>query len=244
MWSKLRPRSFYDVLAAIGCFAALTTGGAYAANTIGSSDVIDESLQSADLKNGDVRNSDLANDAVGTGKIADRNVTNPDIATSAVTGDKVSADTLMGGDIVESSLGKVGDADTLDGKDSAAFVGECEPGSVAGFVTVTGSPTFQTTPSSANLTGAYNCTGEPVRAVRQANGRYAVVFDGQEDMEGVATGNVVGPNRYLGASETVEVGTATGFPVPTSGYVINLTDSAGMPVDGKFVISVSAQPAP
>src|SRR4051794_37916677 len=59
MLSRLRPRSVYDVLAVIGCFAALTTGAAYAANTIGSGDVIDESLLSRDIANDHVRGEDI-----------------------------------------------------------------------------------------------------------------------------------------------------------------------------------------
>jgi hypothetical protein len=46
--SRLRPRSGYDVVAVIAMFAALGTGGAYAAATIGSDEVVDESLTDAD----------------------------------------------------------------------------------------------------------------------------------------------------------------------------------------------------
>ena len=59
MLDKLRPRSIYDVMAAIACFGVLAGGTAYAANTIGSADVIDESLLSQDIKNGEVKNSDI-----------------------------------------------------------------------------------------------------------------------------------------------------------------------------------------
>jgi hypothetical protein len=65
MFSRLRPRSVYDVLAVIGCFAALTTGGAYAANTIGSTDVIDESLLSRDIQNDRVRGEDILESTLG-----------------------------------------------------------------------------------------------------------------------------------------------------------------------------------
>ena len=34
MWSRLKPRSIYDVMAVIGCLAAIGTGTAYAANTV------------------------------------------------------------------------------------------------------------------------------------------------------------------------------------------------------------------
>ena len=79
------------VVALIALFVALG-GVAYAANTVGSSDVIDESLLSQDLKDG-----------------------------QGVTGDDVAADSLTGADVAESTLGKVPSSDKLDGLDSTAF---------------------------------------------------------------------------------------------------------------------------
>ena len=142
MLKRLRPRSAYDVLAVIAFFVAIGTGGAYAANTIGSSDVIDESLLSQDVKNGEVKNadigadamtssklangsvqnSDLGPDAVTTSKIKAANVGNSDLGANAVTSGKVQDDALTGDDVLESSLGKVGDADTLDGFDWFDFL--------------------------------------------------------------------------------------------------------------------------
>ena len=84
MLAKLRPRSVYDVLAVIGCFAGLTTGGAYAADTIGSSDVINESLLSEDFKNGEVKNSDIKNGSVTSLKINNGSVLNAEIGANAV----------------------------------------------------------------------------------------------------------------------------------------------------------------
>jgi hypothetical protein len=78
------------VVALISLFIALG-GVAWAANTIGSSDVIDESLQSVDLKNGEVRGADVQDNS------------------------------LTGADIAESLLGKVPNADKLDGMDSSQF---------------------------------------------------------------------------------------------------------------------------
>lgn len=50
---RLRPRlSYANVASTIALVAALGTGGAYAANTIGSDDIIDESIQAQDIKNG------------------------------------------------------------------------------------------------------------------------------------------------------------------------------------------------
>ena len=92
MLSRLRPRSIYDVMAAIACIAALGTGTAYAANTIGSADIIDESILSADIKNAEVNGTDLA--------------------SNAVTGYKVLDNALTGADINESALGQVPSAAT------------------------------------------------------------------------------------------------------------------------------------
>ena len=87
-----RPRSIYDVMAAIACIAALGTGTAYAADTIGSADIIDESILSADIKNAEVKGTDLA--------------------SGAVTGSKVLDNALTGADINESALGQVPSAAT------------------------------------------------------------------------------------------------------------------------------------
>jgi hypothetical protein len=142
MLKRLRPRSAYDVIALLALCVAVGTGSAYAANTIGSADVIDESLLSQDIKNGEVKNadigadamtssklangsvqnSDLGPDAVTTSKIKAGNVGTTDLAANAVTGANVLDDSLGGNDIQESSLGRVPEADTLDGFDWTSFL--------------------------------------------------------------------------------------------------------------------------
>lgn len=94
---SIRRPSHATVVAYIALSFAMS-GTAYAAATIGSADVIDESLKSVDLKNGEaVRSEDVVNDTVLGGGLAGR-------------------------DIKESTLAKVPDADLLDGKDSADFM--------------------------------------------------------------------------------------------------------------------------
>lgn len=44
---------------------------AYAANTVASADIVNETIQSEDIKNGQVKNGDLANSAVTSSKIKD-----------------------------------------------------------------------------------------------------------------------------------------------------------------------------
>ena len=75
-----------------GAFIASPELRAYAANTVGSADIIDESILSQDIKNGEVKNSDIApsavtnskigNNAVTTGKIADGTIISADVSSS------------------------------------------------------------------------------------------------------------------------------------------------------------------
>src|SRR4051794_8547015 len=104
MLRKLRPRSAYDVMAAIALFIALAGGTAYAANTIGSSDIIDESIQSVDIKNGEVKNPDLGTNSVTSSRIATGNVFNSDLANDAVNGAKVAANSLTASDLGPDSV--------------------------------------------------------------------------------------------------------------------------------------------
>lgn len=82
MLSRIKARH-HVVVAYLALFVALGGSAVAARAFIDGSDVLDESLTSADIQN----------------------------------------DSLVGDDVLESSLGKVGDADTLDGKNSADFLG-------------------------------------------------------------------------------------------------------------------------
>jgi hypothetical protein len=95
MLSRFNSHVRHNVVGYIALFFALS-GVAYAAGP---------------LKPGDPAGGDLS----GT-------YPDPSIAANAVNSGKVSDNSLTGGDVDESSLGKVGDADTLDGKDSTEFL--------------------------------------------------------------------------------------------------------------------------
>ena len=73
-----------NVIALVALFVALGTTGAYAANTIYSTDIVD----------GQVKNQDLAANSVATGKIVDGSIYGWDIAANAVTGREVNEATL------------------------------------------------------------------------------------------------------------------------------------------------------
>jgi hypothetical protein len=98
MLRKIRRHFLNNVVGYIALFVALG-GTAYAANTIGSADVIDESLLSQDIKNGEVKNTELGTNSVTSSRIATGNVFTSDLAANSVDGSKVIANSLTGGDI-------------------------------------------------------------------------------------------------------------------------------------------------
>ncbi len=110
----------------LALFLVIAGGTAYAANTIGSSDIIDESILSRDVKNGQVGTPDLAADAVRTAKVLDESLTGhdiqddtvggadvneslldpvPNVAANAITAPKVLDESLTGHDIQDDTIG-------------------------------------------------------------------------------------------------------------------------------------------
>jgi hypothetical protein len=144
MFRRLRFRrpSHATIVAYLALFVALG-GSAYAAATIGSAQVIDNSLQSRDLRdNAAVRSQDVVNDNVTGGGLRSSDIRNNSLTSADVaslTGADVSDNSLTGKQINEETLGKVPDAqhaavagfaadadaasnaDALDGRDSSDF---------------------------------------------------------------------------------------------------------------------------
>ena len=84
MIRRLRPRSLYDVLAALAFFGVVAGGTAYAANTVLSGDIVDGEVKTADLASAAVTNAKLADNSVGKPKISAGAVENGKIADGAV----------------------------------------------------------------------------------------------------------------------------------------------------------------
>jgi hypothetical protein len=90
MSARFRPHLTYaNVMSTIAVVLAVGTGGAYAANTIGSSDVIDESLLTQDIKNGQIARADVGNNAVASAEVFDSSLTGVDVQNSTLTGDDI-----------------------------------------------------------------------------------------------------------------------------------------------------------
>jgi hypothetical protein len=143
MLKGTRPRLSYANVTATFALVVALGGSAYAAATITGADVKDDSLTgfdirghaatasapeedgsltTYDIKNATIGAVDLANESVGSAAIANNAITRSDLAANSVGSGKVIDDSLTGADIDESTLGKVPDADKLNGKDSTAYV--------------------------------------------------------------------------------------------------------------------------
>ena len=125
-----RRLTYANVMSSIAVFLALATGGAYAANTIRSEDIVDGEVKAADIANGTVGNLDLAPNAVGTGKVIDNNLAAADLAPAAVGSSELAPDAVgsseiapdgvTGDDVDESSLGRVPEATTASSLDGSS----------------------------------------------------------------------------------------------------------------------------
>jgi hypothetical protein len=78
---RLRPRSVYDVCAALALFVALG-GTAYAVNTVNSTDIVDGQVKSVDVGDGEIKSAD----------VKDQSLTTFDVST------------FLGADIVDGTL--------------------------------------------------------------------------------------------------------------------------------------------
>ena len=90
--------TYANVMVTLLAIGALTGGVAYAANTIGSSDIIDESILSRDVKNGQVQSVDLGNNQVQSVDVRDDGLSNGGL-TGADIKDQSGVDTCTHGTV-------------------------------------------------------------------------------------------------------------------------------------------------
>jgi hypothetical protein len=121
MLTHLRPRSAYDVCAVLALFVAVGTGGAYAANTIGSDDVINDSLLGEDIKQATLKGGDIAPDTIGSTRIIDDTLLTDDIKNATITGSDIESGTIGSPRIADNSL--LG-SDVKDGTLLTADIGD------------------------------------------------------------------------------------------------------------------------
>ena len=135
MLRKLRPRSAYDVMAALALFLVVTGGTAFAvvaANQVNSASIIDKQ----------VKRRDIADGAIGPFKIKPGGIANFNLGPGSVDSGKVSNNSLTGADIDEGTLAQVPDSARLGGRSLAdlltnggqSTVGNCNPNSTSAVV--------------------------------------------------------------------------------------------------------------
>jgi hypothetical protein len=99
MFSKLRPRSVYDVMAAIACFGVLAGGTAYATDTVFSTDIKDGEVMTPDLANLAVTAAKLNNSSVGKNKVAGNAIDSPRIVDNSVGSADIANGTVGSNDL-------------------------------------------------------------------------------------------------------------------------------------------------
>ena len=118
-------------IAFVALFVAL--GGVsygFATGSIDSREIRNETVQTQDIRKGGVRAADIRNDSIRTEDLRNNEVRGIDIRNSTIRGIEVALNSITGADILESSLGTVPNADTIDGVDSSAFA---RPGDLGRF---------------------------------------------------------------------------------------------------------------
>jgi hypothetical protein len=92
---RLRPHLTYaNIMVTLLAIGALTGGVAYAANTIGSTDII----------NGQVKSVDIGNNQVQSVDVRDENLTSADLASSSVGFNELQANSVTGGEVIDGTL--------------------------------------------------------------------------------------------------------------------------------------------
>ena len=141
-----RNLTFANVCSFIALVIALGTGGAYAANTVGSSDIIDGEVKTDDLGAAAVTSVKIAEGAVNSAKVVDGGIGVADIAAGAVDGSKVADGAVTGSKLADGAVtsakvldGGIGNvdvgADAIDGSkvaDGSLTVADLRGASVAG----------------------------------------------------------------------------------------------------------------
>jgi hypothetical protein len=237
MPTRLRP-SPAMVVALIALFASLS-GIAWAANTVGSGDVIDNSLQSVDLKdNAAVKSADVVNDtvvggglaaadlksgSVGTSEVAADSLGAGDLAPGSVGSSEVANDSLTGADVSEATLGEVPSA-LLGGTGRFASDSDpsfCDPNSGT-FVTCVYTPYVTLAPSRVLVTAAATAHGT-------SNGGVGVCKLGKSSF-----GEIAGTSRTVsvvnGRSFFSLVGITDPLPAGTYAFGLDCNETSGYPI--------------
>lgn len=227
MLRKLGTHILSQWMGATALFLVLGGGAAYAAGTIGSADIVDESILTVDIRNDQIRSADVRNDSFEAGGLRSEDLApgsvkatdldplafaGVDIAPvapgapfgiplDAIQGSEVSDGTITGADVLESSLSG------FDAHD--AYRDHCD------------------TPSDNTFRDCLSVTFDLGRSmqvlVMYGGGGHHGSFDGEGDAYGECRTRVDGANRL----EPVNVVSADVVPVGMAAIFDVMTLSAG-----------------
>jgi len=117
-------------LALVALFFALGGGAAWAADTIGSADIIDGEVSSADLRDGGVKAVDIGANQVRTSEVANNAVGDPESAL--IADDEIVDGSVDGQDVNEASLNldieRVSEVSDDDSRSYKTITPECPAG--------------------------------------------------------------------------------------------------------------------
>jgi len=99
-----RALTFANVCSFLALTIAMGTGGAYAADTVFSTDIVDGEVKTADIAGAAVTNSKLGPNSIGSGKILDAAIANADLGADAVDGSKILDATVAHADLANDSV--------------------------------------------------------------------------------------------------------------------------------------------
>ena len=94
MLRKLRPRSAYDVCAALALFLVVSGGTAWAVNEYTGANIVDESLTGADVQNLSLTTNDYGVGSVWGSRIKDNGVFSSHVAPNSLTGFDIDEQTF------------------------------------------------------------------------------------------------------------------------------------------------------
>jgi hypothetical protein len=134
-----RALTFANVCSFLALTVALGTGGAYAANTVFSTDIVDGEVKHADLANnsvtstniynGSVLSAEIGDGAVDSAKVANESLTASDLGTDSVNATEIADNSIDSGEIYNDSLfdtdlasGSVRSPEILDGAVATADI--------------------------------------------------------------------------------------------------------------------------
>ncbi len=106
MPAKIRSRlTFANVCSFLALLLAMSTSGAYAANTVFSTDIVNGQVKTPDLAPNAVVSAKILNGTVHAGDLAPNSVNGPKIIDGSVAGVDVTDESLTGADLAPNSVG-------------------------------------------------------------------------------------------------------------------------------------------